>query len=210
MNNPHQRTKEWFKEREGKLTASMFAQAAGLGPGSRQQAWRRLFNIEVFTGNEATQWGEDHESDALAAYHALHMEAGTSPDLVGFMVHPDLPWLGCSPDLLVGDKGLGEIKCPFSQELYLEIPPHYMAQVQGQLQVTKREWCDFICWTPERMSVQRIQRSDEYWDWLHLQLADFWSWVVAEIEPPRSKKPKAPAVSITVSEPIIYYTLKGN
>lgn len=201
-----QRSAEWFKERQGKLTASMFGAAAGLGPGSRQQAWRRFFNLEVFQGNEATDWGEKHEPVALDAYKVA---TGEVAELVGFVPHPTLPWLGGSPDFLVGSTGLGEIKCPFNQELYPEIPPYYMAQMQGQLQVTGREWCDFVCWTPALMSVRRVHRSNEYWDWLHLRLADFWSWIVAEVEPPREKKPKPPAIQITV-DPEKLFHLKGN
>lgn len=187
--NTHQRTAEWFKDREGKLTGSMFGQAAGLAPGSRQQLWRRLMGIEVFEGNEATAWGEEHEPDALGRYVE---ETNQDIKLVGFVPHPDLAWLGCSPDFLVGDKGMGEIKCPFTQQIYPTIPPYYMAQVQGGLEITNRDWCDFVCWTPTSTRITRIARSPEYWDWLHLKLADFWTWVVARVEPPRAKKEQPP------------------
>ena len=101
--------------------------------------------------------------------------------------------------MLINDDGLGEIKCPYSQQLYDAIPPYYMAQVQGQLEITNRQWAAFICWTPENMRVWRVERSNEYWDWMHLRLADFWTWVVAKIEPPREKKVKEkdiPAVGV--------------
>lgn len=186
MNEPLQRTEQWFKDREGKLTCSQFGQAAGLGPGSRQQLWRRIMKIDTFEGNTATQWGEANEPVALQAYR---QQTQTEPSLVGFVPHPSLEWIGGSPDFLVGDDGVGEIKCPFSQKLYDDIPPYYMAQVQGLLQCTNREWCDFVVWTPQVVSTTRVLRSDEYWNWLHVRLADFWSWVVAEVEPPRDKKP---------------------
>lgn len=192
-----QRSAEWFKEREGKLTASMFGAAAGLGPGSRQQAWRRFYGLEVFHGNEATQWGEDNEPNARAEYMLRVNPLVTE---TGFVKHPDLEWIGASPDLLIENDGLGEIKCPFNQKLYDDIPVYYMAQMQGQLQVTNRLWCDFIVWTPELMSVQRVHRSNEYWDWLHLRLADFWCWVQAGIEPPREKKPAVPKIAIQTEE----------
>lgn len=191
-----QRSPEWFKEREGKLTASNFGQAAGLGPGSRQQLWRRLLKLEHFHGNEATDWGEKYEPVALAEYAAL--DPGLDIHMDGFVRHKDYEWLGGSPDFLVGASGMGEIKCPYSQIVYAEIPPHYMAQMQGLMQVCDRDWCDFVVWTPEVMSVQRVHRSNEYWDWLHLHIADFWSWVVAQIEPPRSKKNTPPKVEIEI------------
>jgi putative phage-type endonuclease len=196
-----QKSPEWFKEREGKLTASSFGAAAGLGPGSRQQAWRRHFGLEVFTGNEATQWGEDKEPVARTEY-MLRVNPNVAE--VGFVPHPSMEWLGASPDLLIDGDGLGEIKCPFMQKFYDEIPPYYMAQMQGQLQITDRQWCDFIIWTPDAMSVQRVYRSNEYWDWLHLRLADFWCWVQAGIEPPREKKPALPKIAIKTDEVKIF------
>lgn len=206
MSNPHQRTEEWFKEREGKLTASMFGAAAGLGPGSRQQAWRRILGVEVFEGNEATAWGEAMESVALASYRANHPDH--TIDLCGFVKHKSMDWLGCSPDLLVSGipgLGMGEIKCPFSRTLYEEIPPHYMAQMQGQMQITDRNWCDFIVWTPDAMSVTTVFRSNEYWDWLHLRLADFWTWVVAQVEPPREKKVALPQFNVEIGETRVFH-----
>jgi len=199
--NPHQKTDEWFKAREGKLTASSFGQAAGLGPGSRQQLWRRQMGLEVFEGNPATMWGEEHESDAVSAYQ---VSESVVVDLVGFVPHPTLAWLGASPDFLCGDEGVGEIKCPFSGVIYPDIPPYYMAQVQGVMQITDRKWCDFVVWTPEKMSIRQVARSDEYWDWLHLRLADFWTWRCAQIEPPREKKQQPPPTDqLILSERII-------
>lgn len=191
MTNEHQGTEQWFKDREGKLTASAFAQAAGLGPGSRQQLWRRLLKLEEFHGNSATDWGQEHESVALEAYS---IATGTLPDLVGFVPHPTLDWLGGSPDLLVDADGMGEIKCPASQQLYPTIPVYYMAQMQGLLEVTDRKWCDFICWTPDRMSITRVFRNEDYWRWMHVRIAEFWTYVQAQIEPPRAKRPAPPDV----------------
>lgn len=192
MNNDQQRTEQWFKDREGKLTASSFAAAAGIGPGSRQQAWRRHFGLEVFEGNAATDWGTDNEPNAISAYCCHHVERDVGVSMVGFVPHPTLAWIGCSPDLLVGGEGLGEIKCPMSQELYGDIPPYYMAQMQGQMEITQREWCDFIVWTPNVMSVQRVVRSESYWQWLYIRLAEFWMYVEAGLEPPRMKREKPP------------------
>lgn len=209
MSNDQQRTPEWFKEREGKLTASSFGQAAGLAPGSRQQLWRRQMGLETFDGNEATQWGEDNEPIALEAYRSRCLDASKNIKLVGFISHPTMAWLGGSPDLLIGKDGMGEIKCPFSKQIYPSIPPYYMAQMQGLLQITDRKWCDFIVWTPDAMQVNRVYRSDEYWDWLHIRLADFWVWVCAQVEPPREKKQPTPEFDLKV-ELVLDVALKGN
>ena len=198
MSNPHQRTEAWFKDREGKLTGSAFGQAAGLGPGSRAQLWRRMMGMEpAFEGNAATEWGTDKEPVAVAAYE---QHCGMSAQLVGFLTHREHDWLGCSPDFLVGEAGMGEIKCPFSQTLYDDIPAYYMAQVQGAMEVADKAYCDFVCWTPERMRVWRVARSEDYWRWLHMQLAEFWLYVQAAVEPPKlARRPKPPEV-ITLSK----------
>jgi len=194
MNAP-QRSAEWFKEREGKLTASVFGQAAGLAPGSRQQLWRRLHKLETFEGNAATQWGEDNEPVALGAYEIAKQ---TKADLCGFVPHPEIDWLGGSPDFLIGLEGGGEIKCPMSKEIYPEIPAYYMAQVQGLMEITNRSWWDFVVWVPGQLSIRRVHRSKVYWDWLHVRLADFWCWYESGIEPPREKKQPTPDFKLEI------------
>lgn len=189
VGQPLQRTDEWFRQREGKLTASGFGQAAGIAPGSRAQLWRRLTGRETFEGNAATAYGELNEARAIATY-----EEATGQIVIptGFHVHTDLDWLGASPDGLVGSDGLVEIKCPVSGVPYPTVPIYYMAQVQGQLEVTNRQWCDFTIWTEEGIKVVRIGRSKEYWLWLLPKMAEFWSYVVMDVEPPRLKRKPVP------------------
>ncbi|CAB4195659.1 phage_rel_nuc, putative phage-type endonuclease [uncultured Caudovirales phage] len=211
LTNTLQRTPEWFKDREGKLTASSFGQAAGLGPASRQQLWRRNMGLETFEGNVATQWGETHEVDGVTQYQTHCMDKDqAAPELVGFIQHPTMAWLGGSPDLFIGPDGMGEVKCPFAQQIYPEIPPYYMAQMQGLLQITDRQWCDFIVWTPAALSVRRVHRSNDYWDWLHFRLADFWTWQLAQIEPPRERKQAPPADIPMLVEDEQIFKLEGN
>ena len=108
-------------------------------------------------------------------------------------------WLGASPDGLIGEDGLLEIKCP-TKRLYSGVPWHYMAQVQGQLHILDRRWCDFVCWwqgevcvslcptaaTSQRplrglpllgvetqMSVTRVYRCHKMWAWLIKRLTAF-------------------------------------
>lgn len=72
---------------------------------------------------------------------------------VGFCLHDEFD-AGCSPDGLVGDDGLIELKCPMEKNhlVYLfrgSCPKQYQMQVQGQLWVTGREWCDFVSYHPD-------------------------------------------------------------
>jgi len=75
---------------------------------------------------------------------------------------------GASPDGLIGEDGLLEIKCPLAHTHvgYLRegvLPPKYIPQVQGQLWVTGRQWCDFVSYHPElKIMIVRVERDDSY------------------------------------------------
>jgi hypothetical protein len=111
------------------------------------------------------QWGTEQEPYARAAYETLK---GVLVKEVGFVPHPTIPNSGASPDGLVDDDGLVEIKCPFTAT-HLEflttgiVPEKYMLQMQWQIACTGREWCDYVSYDPrlpERMaiSIQRVNR----------------------------------------------------
>ena len=111
--------------------------------------------------------GVKTESQARQAYEVY---SNNFVDKTGFWKHPSIKWLGCSPDGLVED-GLVEIKCPNSTThvRYLwadEIPKEYYLQMQCQMWVTEREWCDFVSFDPRlpeknRLFVKRCHRSND-------------------------------------------------
>lgn len=171
MPNDLQRTAEWFQARTGCLTASSAADilpsVKELKSGEIKKSYREsreaLKNIliaERLSGNArenftsaAMMWGIEHEDDARNEYEA---RTGNFVDLAGFIRHPNVHWLGASPDGLVGDDGLIEIKCPapHTHVRYLksirkgEVPDDYKPQMLLQLVVTGRQWCDFITYDP--------------------------------------------------------------
>ncbi|EFN59566.1 hypothetical protein CHLNCDRAFT_132898 [Chlorella variabilis] len=97
-----QRSAEWFRMRQGRLTASAFSKALGLFEGDRQQLWaEKVGMVEPFAGNAATAWGTSAEPRALDAYQAATCQAVTS---CMFQVKRDDAvhgWLGASPDGLI-------------------------------------------------------------------------------------------------------------
>jgi len=106
--------------------------------------------------------GKDLEARARAAYEWDH----AAVQEVGFILRDDR-MVGCSPDGLVGDDGLIEIKVLSAANHvgYLLGPGQedYQTQVQGQLWLTDRQWCDRVTWHPEwPMVVRRVERNDEY------------------------------------------------
>jgi len=182
--------------RAGRLTASVFAAAIGLNPYmTRQKLYRELTGIdERFMGNEATQWGIDHEQDAVDQYEA---EFGVILDKSGadqqFIICSDNGWMGCTPDGFHNDT-LIEIKCPHSLNLYPDVPAHYMPQVQGQMAIANKHECHFICWTPDDFAVWEVEFHREYWEQELELLAKFYEQWKADEQPPRSSKPVMPDV----------------
>jgi putative phage-type endonuclease len=154
-----QRTPEWFAKRLGKVTASRIADLMAktkTGPGASRANYLAQLVTERLTGtptesykSPAMDWGIEQEAAARAAYSA---RTGVLVDEVDFVDHPTMQ-AGASPDGLVGEDGLIEIKCPNTSTMleYLEdrtIPTKYRLQIQWQLAVTGRDWCDFVAYDP--------------------------------------------------------------
>jgi putative phage-type endonuclease len=154
-----QRTPEWFQKRLGKVTASRIADLMAktkTGPGASRANYLAQLVTERLTGtptesykSPAMDWGIEQEAAARAAYSA---RMGVLVDEVDFVDHPTMQ-AGASPDGLVGEDGLIEIKCPNTSTMleYLEdrtIPQKYRLQMQWQLAVTGRDWCDFVAFDP--------------------------------------------------------------
>lgn len=168
--NPLQRTAAWFSERCGCLTGSRVADAlATLRNGAPAKASDDMLVelvTERLTGHcvehfqsDAMRWGAEQEGAARDAYEA---ETGNMVDLVGFIHHPSIEWLGASPDGLVGEDGMVEIKCPTTTtHVRRLIDPQqgvrqYRYQMMLQLACTGRKWCDFVDYDP-RMRNERLQ-----------------------------------------------------
>jgi putative phage-type endonuclease len=118
--------------------------------------------------NGAMQHGIDTEPEARSAYE---FELGVTVTEVGFLDHPSIDMAGASPDGLVGDEGLVEIKCPQSAAhidvlLTKSVPEKYLKQMQWQMACTGRKWCDFATYDPRmpqelQLWVFRVLRNDK-------------------------------------------------
>lgn len=167
-----QRSDEWIKIRLGKVTASRIADLTAKTKSgwsaSRANYMAELLS-ERLTGeprdtftNAAMQWGTDMEPQARRVYEFME---GVEVQEVGFAPHPTIAMSGASPDGLVGDHGLVEIKCPNTAThietlLGASIDAKYIKQMQWQMACTGRQWCDFVSFDPrlpERMQIH-IQR----------------------------------------------------
>lgn len=167
-----QRTDEWHAERAGKFTGSRFADvlARNKRTGEPLKAYHDLIwqvVVERMTGKAvegpsgfALQWGSDVEPYAREAYE---LETGHVVKQSGFIQHPDHPFVGCSPDGLIGTDGGIEMKCPKNPAVHLErfisgVPDEYLPQVQGCMWVTGRQWWDFVSYDPRMPESHRMLR----------------------------------------------------
>jgi putative phage-type endonuclease len=166
---------EWKAARLGKVTASRVADVVAktkAGYSSSRANYAAQLVAERLTGtaqesyvNAAMQHGTDTEPEARSAYEFY---SGQSVVEVGSMPHPTIAQSSASPDGLVGDDGLVEIKCP-NTATHIEtllggsVPGKYQTQIQWQLACTGRQWCDFVSYDnrmPEhmRMFINRVPR----------------------------------------------------
>ena len=159
-NNPQDRD-SWIAKRRGKLTASRIGIVtrrkkdgkpyAGYAEYLMELVVERLTNqaTEHFV-SDAMQWGIDQE-EAAAQHYAF--ECGVEVQFSDFIDHPTIPMSGASPDRLVGDEGLLEIKCPTTKVhvdflLTGQINIDYQWQMLWQMICTGRRWCDFMSYDP--------------------------------------------------------------
>ena len=185
-----QGTPEWFAQRLGKATASRIKDIVAktkTGYSTSRDKYLTQLLLERLTGtvaesysDAAMAWGTEQEPFARAAYEAAQ---GVMVEEVGFMSHPTIEMAGASPDGLVNDDGLIEIKCPNTAThietlLSESVPTKYFTQMQFQMACTGRKWCDFVSFDnrlPEELQlfVKRVPRDDVYIRLIEAEIVQF-------------------------------------
>tara|TARA_B110000495_G_scaffold2267_1_gene1677 strand:+ start:169 stop:1377 length:1209 start_codon:yes stop_codon:yes gene_type:complete len=146
---PEQRSPEWHLLRQNILTASSFAAAMDKCHfRSRDELIYSKIIPEPYESNPITEWGVKYEEIATLFYQSI---TGTVIKEFGMIPHPTFPIFGASPDGICDDTGpmefcsrMLEIKCPPKRKFTKSVPPHYMMQMQGQLEVCDLDECDFL------------------------------------------------------------------
>ncbi len=174
-----QGSEEWLAARCGSLGASSISDMVAktrTGWGSSRFNLAARLVCERLTGtpqesytNAAMQWGHDTEPQARAMYEFMR---DVAVQQVGLVLHPSINKSHASPDGIVGDDGLIEIKCPNTAThietlLSEDVEGKYVKQMQWQMACCGRAWCDFVSFDPRlpaemQMFVQRVARDDEF------------------------------------------------
>lgn len=191
---------EWHAARCGKATASRIGDIMAMSKdGSRPLAAHENYLMELvcerLTGQAAEHfvskpmlWGIEKEDDALLAYQFI---TNRKVESVGFYDHPRIPMSGASPDGLVGDDGLTEVKCPntgthVASLLGNPIAKNYALQMQWQMACTGRKWCDFISFDPRlpdhlQLQIRRVERDAELISQVEASVAEFLTKVAGKV-----------------------------
>ena len=203
-----QGSEEWFAARCGKVTASRVADVIAktkTGYGASRANYAAELIAERLTGctapsftNAAMQWGVEQEPVARAVYAARE---NLEVIEIGFVDHPEIINAGASPDGLVGDDGLIEIKAPMTAThldtlLNRAVPSKYITQIQFQLACTGRAWCDFVSFDPRlppemQMFVRRVDRDVSHIIELETEVAAFLAEIDGKVEALRQQYGRA-------------------
>jgi len=156
-----QHSAAWFDIKLGRFSASKFSGLMATKSTASYQNTIMNVVVEILTGHAETVYvnddmarGTELEPEARKHYESM---IGINVDEVGF-VECDDPFYGeysgVSPDGLIANDGLVEIKCPKATTLFKyygmkKCPNEYKWQVQGQLMITERKYCDFFAYYPK-------------------------------------------------------------
>jgi putative phage-type endonuclease len=185
-----QRSDEWHQQRLGKVTASRIADVLATiktGEAASRAEYRIELVCERLTGKPTESYSNAHmergvelEPFARAWYE---VERGVFVRQVSFVDHPFIELSGASPDGLVDDDGMLEIKCPMVKThiktlIDRKIPAKYIPQMQWQMACTGRQWNDFVSYCPEmpqemQLFVKRLERDNEYIAELETKVKEF-------------------------------------
>lgn len=191
-----QSSAEWFEARKGRVTGSNVGAILGLDPYRGPDDVMRSMVREAsgaeseFTGNVATEWGSFHEDMAQFDFTT---ETGKQVKVCGFFPHLD--WLGASPDGLIDDDAVLEIKCPFrlrdgGEHKGIAEQAHYYAQMQIEMYCTERAKAYFWQWAPHKTKLEIVDR-DEWWLDTHIpRLFEFYERFLVELDNPDHLQPK--------------------
>ena len=180
----------WKEARKGKVNGSRAACA--LGWRGREEMIK--YAQEVKSGqttindiNNAMRWGSMCEDHAVATY--INGMPCRKFEKTGLWVTTDdngLPWLAVSPDGIIDDDTVVEIKCPFmggNPFPYRKVPLLYIPQCQLEMYATNTTTCHFVCWTPRRTYIYLIKRNEEFIQELLVHLKSFWNKALSGEKP---------------------------
>ncbi|XP_021352053.1 uncharacterized protein LOC110449491 isoform X1 [Mizuhopecten yessoensis] len=183
--------KQWFRFRTGRVTASKMKSvcATSVDKPSPSLVKQICFPSQAKFSTDATRWGCQHEAKALDTYcqsmNLFHDNFTCRKS--GLVINPKYPYIGASPDSVVScdccGEGFVEVKCPYcvrsmpiteatdikasclesiDGSVRLKKKHSYYSQVQTQIFVCDKQYCDFVVWTEQEVHIERIEPDEEF------------------------------------------------
>lgn len=168
----------WFEEREKRIQSSNFYRiCVATARTNKDTLARALVHGSSIKANDAIKHGHKFEKEAI---HAYEQKSKLKVNSCGIFVSKKLPFLGASPDGVISDELICEVKCPYSAKnkdispvtvpylkmvdgkMTLSKKHPYYYQVQGQLFCTEASFCDFIIYTITDFKCIRVEREHEF------------------------------------------------
>lgn len=170
------------------FTRMMTKSRGGKGFGETAKTYAREIALERIGvelpefGSVHTDWGNDHEWEAIQAYEAQRLVEVHSQQV--WQQHPDFEWVGGTPDGLIGSEGGMDAKCPSNITNHMKNLldnaqlDDYMLQFQGYMWITGRKWWDFVSFDPRypkglQLHIHRVERDEEIIEELAQRYVDF-------------------------------------
>lgn len=202
-------SERWRNERAKRISSSHFKDIADRRVTTKSSNLVKRLIYKTSINTPATRYGLANEKIAREKYE---QETGFTVNICGLFIDKDHPFLCTSPDGLVGTEGLVEIKCPYSARSYdsleetskshsigiqfqsngapfLPTNHKYHYQIQGQLAITGRKWCDLFFWSDKDSKSIRIWRDVSFWEKILAKLRTFYmDCVLPELVDPRASR----------------------
>ncbi|XP_072757720.1 uncharacterized protein [Anoplolepis gracilipes] len=176
---------EWHNIRRNLLTASNFGKVCSWRETTLCQNLVKAILYPLRLTNAAVEWGKEKE---IVAREQLQVELGIEINDCGIFIDEEYPYLAATPDGIIRDDTVVEIKCPYAAQ---QVSPTvallnkiadvhrifdktddtrmnqrrmYYFQVQGQLHITQKKYCIFAVWTPFRLKYMFVEHDDRFWE----------------------------------------------
>jgi hypothetical protein len=173
----------WLAHRQEMLTSSNFGDVCRMRPTTSCATMVKNILYPPIIDTAAMKYGRDQEEVARREL-AAKLNKNIKP--CGLFIDKENPYLGTSPDGLIDEDGLVEIKCPLSAEhltaedaieklpglksIFNKRNPNninqnhkFFYQIQGQLNITQRQYCKFAVWTPKSMKIVHVVVDNAFW-----------------------------------------------
>ncbi len=164
IHNCKQRSDEWRELRRCRLTASRFGDLMARKSSAKYQNYLldKVFDLEnVADYIDSGPWFEVGIKNEIHAIGRYSWRYNIDVQRIGFAVHDDLSFVGCSPDGLTVNGGVVEVKCRHYRDTFYRAvqlgPKAHWPQIQGLLWITERPWLDYLnYWWDEKLDLEKF------------------------------------------------------